>query len=89
MGTGTGKSQGRAMSSGEGGIRKMHLEGELNGGVGGWVIRLGGVLKQSPSSDPRTEAEHRKSPRLAPHQTADRGRAKVSLTWALSWGQAS
>lgn len=32
MGTGAGKSPGRATSSGEGGIRKTHLEGELEGG---------------------------------------------------------
>lgn len=70
MGTGAGKSQGRATSGGEGGIRKTHLEGELEGG--GWVIRLGGVVKQSPASDPRTEAEHNMQPRLAPHQIAGR-----------------
>lgn len=31
MGTGAAKSQGWAMSSGDGGIRKTHLKGELEG----------------------------------------------------------
>lgn len=33
---------------------------------------MGEVVKQSPTSDPRTEAEHSKRPRLAPDQMADR-----------------